>query len=99
MRIALAVKSAAMPDVLSGKDLLQGNGLSQAGGALAQIFGIVFGGALAGFVPPFVPAVVGAVVLLLGRSSRSGCATPSCARTRPRSARRPRRSCATSSPA
>ncbi|MGH2539109.1 MAG: MFS transporter [Actinomycetota bacterium] len=66
VRIALAVKSAAMPDVLSGKDLLQGNGLSQAGGALAQIFGIVFGGALAGFVPPFVPVVVGAAVLLVG---------------------------------
>ncbi|MGZ8579923.1 MAG: MFS transporter [Actinomycetota bacterium] len=66
VRIALAVKSAAMSDVLSGKDLLQGNGLSQAGGALAQIFGIVFGGALAGFVPPFMPVVVGAVVLLLG---------------------------------
>ncbi|MDH4113421.1 MAG: MFS transporter, partial [Actinomycetota bacterium] len=66
VRIALAVKSAAMPDVLSGKDLLQGNGLSQAGGALAQIFGIVFGGALAGFVPPFVPVIVGAVVLLIG---------------------------------
>ena len=31
VRVALAVKSAAMPDVLSGKDLLQGNGLSQAG--------------------------------------------------------------------
>ena len=30
VRVALAVKSAAMPDVLSGKDLLQGNGLSQA---------------------------------------------------------------------
>jgi MFS family permease len=66
VRVVLAVKSAAMPDVLSGKDLLQGNGLSQAGGALAQIFGIVFGGALAGFVPPFVPVVVGAAVLLVG---------------------------------
>ncbi|CAN5782525.1 hypothetical protein BH18ACT17_BH18ACT17_05100 [soil metagenome] len=66
VRIALAVKSAAMPEVLSGKDLLQGNGLSQAGGALAQIFGIVFGGALAGFVPPFVPVIVGAFVLLIG---------------------------------
>jgi MFS family permease len=66
VRIALAVKSAALPDVLSGKDLLQGNGLSQAGGALAQIVGIVFGGALAGFVPPFVPVIVGAVVLLIG---------------------------------
>ena len=38
-RIALAVKSAALPDVSSGKDLLQGNGLSQAGGALARSAG------------------------------------------------------------
>ena len=37
---SLAVKSAAIPDVLSGKDLLQGNGLSQAGGALFQVVGI-----------------------------------------------------------
>jgi MFS family permease len=66
VRVALTVKSASMPDVLSGKDLLQGNGLSQAGGALAQIFGIVLGGGLAGFVPPFVPVIVGALVLLLG---------------------------------
>jgi MFS family permease len=66
VRVALAVKSAALPDVLSGKDLLQGNGLSQAGGAVAQIVGIVFGGALAGFVPPFVPVVIGAGVLLAG---------------------------------
>ena len=74
VRVALAVKSAAMPDVLSGRDLLQGNGLSQAGGALAQIFGIVFGGALAGFVPPFVPVVVGAVVLLRGCLRRQAAA-------------------------
>ncbi len=45
VRIVLAVKSAAMPDVLSGKDLLQGNGLSQAGGALFQVLGagVAFG--------------------------------------------------------
>jgi MFS family permease len=66
VRVALTVKSASMPDVLSGKDLLQGNGLSQAGGAVAQIVGIVLGGGLAGFVPPFVPVIVGAGVLLLG---------------------------------
>src|SRR5262245_51182291 len=39
VRIVLAVKSAAMPDVLSGRDLMQGNGLSQAGGALFQVLG------------------------------------------------------------
>ena len=40
IRVALAVKSAAIPDVLSGRDLLQGNAVSQAGGALFQILGI-----------------------------------------------------------
>ncbi len=64
VRVALAVKSAAIPDVLSGKDLLQGNGLSQAGGALMQIVGIVIGGGLAGFVHPWIPVLVGAGVLV-----------------------------------
>jgi MFS family permease len=66
VRIALAVKSAAMPDVLSGKDLLQGNGLSQAGGALFQVMGIAFGTVVAGFVAAWVGVVVGAVVLVIG---------------------------------
>jgi MFS family permease len=66
VRVALAVKSAAIPDVMSGKDLLQGNALSQAGGALFQIFGIVLGGGLAGFVPPWVPALFGAAVIAFG---------------------------------
>ena len=39
VRVALAVKSAALPGVLHGKDLLNGNGLSQAGGALFQVLG------------------------------------------------------------
>jgi MFS family permease len=65
-RVALAVKSAAIPDVLSGKDLLSGNGLSQAGGGFFQIVGIAFGTGLAGFVPPWIPVVIGAVVLIVG---------------------------------
>jgi MFS family permease len=65
-RIALAVKSAAIPDVLSGKDLLQGNGLSQAGGALAQIVGIVFGVAFGGLIGAWVGVVFGAGVLIVG---------------------------------
>jgi hypothetical protein len=65
-RIALAVKSAAMPDVLVGKDLLQGNGLSQAGGALAQIAGIVFGVAFGGLIAAWVGVVFGAGVLVIG---------------------------------
>jgi hypothetical protein len=64
VRVALAVKSAAIPDVLAGKDLLQGNGLSQAGGALLQIVGIAFGTVLAGFAPPWIAVVIGAGVLV-----------------------------------
>ncbi len=66
VRVVLAVKSAAIPDVLSGRDLLQGNGLSQAGGALAQIFGIAFGTAVAGFVAPWIAVAGGAGVLVVG---------------------------------
>jgi MFS family permease len=65
-RIVLAIKSAAIPDVLAGKDLLQGNGLSQAGGGLLQIVGIAFGGVAAGIAPPWIVVVVGAGVLLIG---------------------------------
>jgi hypothetical protein len=64
VRVVLAVKSAAIPDVLTGKDLLQGNGLSQAGGALFQVFGIGLGGVLAGIAPPFVAVLLGAAVLM-----------------------------------
>jgi hypothetical protein len=65
-RVALAVKSAALPDVSSGRDLLQGNGLSQAGGALAQLVGIAFGVALGGLVAAWVGVVFGAAVLVIG---------------------------------
>jgi hypothetical protein len=64
-RIVLAIKSAAIPDVLAGKDLLQGNGLSQAGGGLLQIVGIAFGGVAAGIAPPWIVVMVGAGVLLI----------------------------------
>jgi Major Facilitator Superfamily len=63
VRVVLAVKSAAVPDVLTGKDLLQGNGLSQAGGALFQVFGIGLGGVLAGLFPPFAAVLLGAAAL------------------------------------
>jgi hypothetical protein len=65
-RIALAIKSAALPDVLSGKDLLQGNGLSQAGGGLAQVFGIGVGTIVAGQVSPWIGVMFGAGVLVIG---------------------------------
>ena len=66
IRVTLAVKSAAIPDVLSGRDLLQGNALSQAGGALFQIVGIAFALAAGGFLPAWLVVVGGAVVLAIG---------------------------------
>ena len=66
IRVTLAVKSAAIPDVLSGRDLLQGNALSQAGGALFQIVGIAFALAAGGFLPAWLVVLGGAVVLAIG---------------------------------
>jgi len=65
VRVALAVKSAAIPDVLSGKDLLQGNGLSQAGGALFQVVGIGFAFGAAVAFPAWTVVVLGAGVLVV----------------------------------
>ncbi|MGZ5299706.1 MAG: MFS transporter, partial [Actinomycetota bacterium] len=65
VRVALAVKSAAIPDVLSGVDLLQGNGLSQAGGALFQVLGIGFAFGGAAVLPSWMVVVVGAGVLIV----------------------------------
>ena len=64
VRVALAVKSAAIPDVLSGKDLLQGNGVSQAGGALFQVVGIGFAFGFAAVFPSWMVVVGGAGVLI-----------------------------------
>ena len=66
MRVVLAVKSAAIPDVLSGRDLLQGNSLSQAGGGFFQLVGIAVGGIAAAIVPPFIAVLVGAAVVVTG---------------------------------
>jgi hypothetical protein len=65
VRVVLAVKSAAIPDVLVGKDLLQGNGLSQAGGALFQVFGIAFALGAGAVLPAWLVVVGGAAVLLV----------------------------------
>ena len=66
VRVALAVKSAAIPDVLSGKDLMQGNALSQAGGALFQIAGIAIAVVGTSFLPAWVVVLGGALVLVTG---------------------------------
>jgi hypothetical protein len=65
VRVALAVKSAAIPDVLSGRDLLQGNGLSQAGGALFQVVGIGFAFGTAAVLPTWLVVIAGAGVLIV----------------------------------
>jgi MFS family permease len=64
VRIMLAVKSAAMPDVLSGKDLLQGNGLSQAGGALFQVLGAGVAFGFGAVLPSWLVVLGGAGVLV-----------------------------------
>jgi MFS family permease len=66
VRVALAVKSAALPDVLFGKDLLQGNALSQAGGAFFQIVGIAIAFAAGAVLPAWLVVVSGAAVLAIG---------------------------------
>jgi MFS family permease len=65
VRIVLAAKSAALPDVLSGRDLMQGNGLSQAGGALFQVLGAGLAFGLGAAFPSWV-VVIGGTALLLG---------------------------------
>jgi MFS family permease len=65
VRVALAVKSAAIPDVLSGKDLLQGNALSQAGGALFQIVGIAIAFSAGAQVPAWLVVLFGGAVLVV----------------------------------
>ncbi|MGQ0668841.1 MAG: MFS transporter, partial [Actinomycetota bacterium] len=64
-RLLLAIKSAGLPGVLQGKDLLQGNGLSQAGGAVFQIMGGGF--ALIGttLAPVWIVALSGAGLYLI----------------------------------
>ncbi|HEX5950111.1 MAG TPA: MFS transporter, partial [Actinomycetota bacterium] len=68
VRIVLAVKSAAMPDVLSGRDLLQGNGLSQAGGALFQVLGAGVAFGFGAFLPSWLVVIGGGAVLLAAGS-------------------------------
>jgi sugar phosphate permease len=66
VRIMLAVKSAALPGVLRGKDLLNGNGLSQAGGALFQVLGAGVAFGAGGALPSWIVVVVGGIGLVAG---------------------------------
>jgi MFS family permease len=64
VRIMLAVKSAALPGVVHGKDLLNGNGLSQAGGALFQVLGAGIAFGAGGALPSWTIVVLGAIALV-----------------------------------
>ncbi|HSJ51268.1 MAG TPA: MFS transporter [Actinomycetota bacterium] len=68
VRIMLAVKSAALPGVVHGKDLMNGNGLSQAGGALFQVLGAGVAFGAGGALPSWTIVVVGAVALAVSAS-------------------------------
>jgi hypothetical protein len=65
VRIMLAVKSAALPGVLHGKDLMNGNGLSQAGGALFQVLGAGVAFGAGGALPSWTIVIVGGGALIV----------------------------------
>ena len=65
VRVALAVKSAALPGVLHGKDLMNGNGLSQAGGALFQVLGAGVAFGAGGALPSWIVVIVGGIALVV----------------------------------
>lgn len=65
VRIMLAVKSAALPGVVHGKDLMNGNGLSQAGGALFQVLGAGVAFGAGGALPSWTIVAAGAAALVV----------------------------------
>lgn len=67
-RLLLAIKSAALPTILGGRDLLQGNSISQAGSALFQLFGAGFGLVASGLLDTRV-ILVGGVLLYAGATA------------------------------
>jgi hypothetical protein len=65
VRIMLAVKSAALPGVVHGKDLMNGNGLSQAGGALFQVLGAGVAFGAGGALPSWTIVIAGGGALVV----------------------------------
>lgn len=61
-RLLLAIKGAALPAILGGRDLLQGNSISQGGSAIFQLFGAGVGLVASGILSTRV-ILVGGVVL------------------------------------
>ncbi len=69
-RLLLAIKSAALPTILGGRDLLQGNSISQAGSALFQLFGAGVGLVASGLLNTRV-ILIGGVLLYAGATASS----------------------------
>ncbi|HEV3475582.1 MAG TPA: MFS transporter [Actinomycetota bacterium] len=71
-RLLLAIKGAGLPTVLGGRDLLQGNSISQAGSALFQLFGAAVALVASGILSTAVVLIGGVVVYGLGAVSARG---------------------------
>ena len=97
VRVALAVKSAAIPDVLSGRDLMQGNALSQAGGALFQVVGVAWRSAAPRSFPAWMVVVGGAASSLFAAFVATRLRHTEVTRARDAASRTRRRRCCTRS--
>ena len=97
-RVTLAVKSAALPDVLSaGRTCSRATVCRRPVAGLFQIVGIVIGGLAAGLAPPFIAVLARCRRCSWSRRwSRSASATPRCMRISRGSVRRSRGSSRTS---
>ena len=71
-RLLLAIKSASLPTVLGGGDLMQGNSISQAGSALFQLGGAGVGLVASGFLGTEVILIGGVLLYALGTASAWG---------------------------
>lgn len=71
-RLMLAIKGAALPAVLGERGLLQGNSISQAGGAIFQLAGAGVGIAASGLLSTRVVIVGGVVGYALATAAAAG---------------------------
>ena len=65
-RVVLATKSAALPATLEGESLVEGNAVSQLGGAMFQLGGVAAAFIAAKFIDAEPIVIVGALVYALG---------------------------------
>ena len=71
-RLLLAIKGAALPSILGGRDLLQGNSISQAGSAIFQLFGAGVGLVASGILPTRVILIGGVLLYAAATASAIG---------------------------